>query len=50
MEAFSCLLGRVREGGYLSSFKVFGTNGEGLEISHLLFVDDTLVFYEATPI
>ena len=48
MEALSCLLRRVREGGYLFGFKVFGRNGEGLEVSHLLLADDTLVFYEAT--
>ena len=48
MEALSCLLRRVREGGYLFGFKVFGRNGKGLEVSHLLLADDTLVFYEAT--
>ena len=48
MEVLSCLLGRVREGGYLFGFKVLGRNGEGLEISYLLFADDTLVFCEAT--
>ncbi|RVX01863.1 hypothetical protein CK203_019500 [Vitis vinifera] len=47
MEALNCLLKRAREGGYLSGFKVNGKGGEGLEISHLLFVDDTLVFCEA---
>ena len=44
----SCLLGRAREGGFLSDFKVLGRNGEGLEISYLLFAEDTLVFCEAT--
>ena len=48
MEVLSCLLGRVREGGYLFGFKVLGRNGEGLEISHLLFVDDILIFCETT--
>ena len=48
MKVLSCLLGRVREGGYLFGFKVLGRNGEGLEISHLLFVDDILIFCETT--
>ena len=30
MEVLNCLPGRAREGGYLSSFKVLGRNGEGL--------------------
>ena len=41
-------MGKAREGGYLTGFKVLGRNGEGLEISHLLFANDTLVFCEAT--
>ena len=48
MKVLSCLLGRAREGGYLFGFKVLGRNGEGLEISHLLFVDDILIFCETT--
>lgn len=47
MEALSCLLRKTREDGYLTGFKVCGRNGEGLEVSHLLFVCDTLVFCEA---
>ena len=41
MEALGCLLERAREGGYLPGFKVNSRGGEGLEISHMLFVDDT---------
>ena len=48
MEALSCLLGRAREDGFLTSFKVNGRGGEGLEVTHLLFADDTLVFCEAS--
>ena len=48
IEMLSCLLGRAREGGFLSDFKVLGRNGKGLEISYLLFAEDTLVFCEAT--
>ena len=44
MAALSCLLRRAREGGYLFGFKVNGRHGEGVEVSHLLFVDDSLVF------
>ena len=36
-----------REGSkdYYSDFKV-GGRGEGTKVSHLLFIDDTLLFYE----
>ena len=47
MEAFSCLLKRVVAGGYLTPSSVQGRRGEGVQISHLLFADDTLIFYEA---
>ena len=48
MEALSCLLRRAREGGFLTSFKGNGGGGESLEVIHLLFADDTLVFCEAS--
>ena len=48
MEALNCLLGRVREGGFLSGFKMNGRVGEGMKVSHLLFTDDILVFCEAS--
>ena len=47
MEALSCLFEMARDGGLLSGFKVLGRNGEGLEIFHLLFTNNTLVFCEA---
>ena len=48
MEVFSCLLRRAISGGYLSGWRVRGRSGERILISHLLFANDTLVFYEAS--
>ena len=48
MEALTCLLRRANEGGLLTSFKANNRDGEGLEVFHLLFADDTLVFCEAS--
>ena len=47
MEAFSCLLKRAVSGGFLSPCSVQGRRGEGVQVSHLLFADDTLIFCEA---
>ena len=38
----------ARKGGFLFGFKLNGRVGEGMEVSHLLFVDDTLVFCKAS--
>ena len=48
MEVLSFLLKRVVNGGFLTTCKVKGRGGEGAQVSHLLFVDDTLVFCEAS--
>ena len=48
MEVFSSFLKRVVDGGFLSGCKVKGRSEEGVQISHLLFVDDTLVFCQAS--
>ena len=47
MEALSCLLKRAVCGGLLLTYQVRGRDREGVEVSHLLFVIDTLIFCEA---
>ena len=47
MEALSCLINRVVEGNYIFGSRIADGRGEELVISHLLYVDDTLLFYEA---
>ena len=39
--ALSYLIDRAVEGGFLSRCSICGKNGEGMIISHLLYVDDT---------
>lgn len=46
MEVFSNLISRAKEKGFIRGFKVMGRRGEGVSVSHLLFVDDTLLFCE----
>ena len=46
IEALSCLLKRAKIGGFLLGWRVSGRDGEGVEVSHMLFTDDTLVFCE----
>ena len=48
METFSFLLEKAREGAFISGFKVEGRGGKGVEVPHLLFADDTLIFCEAS--
>ena len=47
MEALNHFLGRAREGDFISNFKARERGEEGMEVSHLLFVDDSLIFYNA---
>ena len=47
METFSLILMKAKEGGFINGFQVRGKEGEGAEISHLLFADDTLIFCDA---
>ena len=45
MEALSSLLRRAMEDGFILSFRVGGGGREGVLSSNLLFVDDTLLFF-----
>ena len=47
MEALSRLLNRSVDGNYLSGSKIADRDGVGSVISHLLYADDTLLFYGA---
>ena len=47
MEAPSCLLKRVLEGNFISGCRFWGRDGGEIVISHLLYADDTILFYEA---
>ncbi|RVW63178.1 putative mitochondrial protein [Vitis vinifera] len=46
MEALTSLINRAVRGGYLSGCRIRGREGAGIQVSHLLFADDTLVFCE----
>ena len=45
MEAFSRLLKRAVVGGFLTPCSIRGRRGEGVQVSHLLFDDDMLIFF-----
>ena len=47
METLSYLINRVVEGNYLSGIRIANRRSEEQVISHLLYVDDTLLFCEA---
>ena len=48
MKVFSCILKRAIDGDFLLGCRVKGRSGERVQVFHLLFVDDTLVFYQAS--
>ena len=48
MEVFSCFLKRAMDGGFPSSCRVKSRSEEGVQISHWLFANDTLVFCQAS--
>ena len=41
---FTILIDKAASGGFLSGFNLIGRTGEEVQVTHLLFVDDTLVF------
>ena len=45
MEVFSLLIDKAISGGFRTGYTLKGSNGEVVTVSHLLFADDTLVFY-----
>ena len=47
MEALSCLLKLVVEGNFISGCRFSGRDGGDIVISHLLYVDDTILFCKA---
>ena len=46
MEALSCLINKAVRGGFLTGCRLRGRGGSGIQVSHLLFADDTVVFCE----
>ena len=47
MEVLSALIRRVADGGFISSYRLRGRGKMGMNVSHLLFADDTIIFCEA---
>ena len=47
MEVLSALIRRVVEGGFISGCRLRGREGMEMNVSHLLFADDTIIFCEA---
>ena len=47
MEVLSIMLRRAAVGGFISGCNFINGNGNILSISHLLFADNTIIFYEA---
>ena len=48
VETLSRILLMAKEGGFTDGFLVKGRNGLGVEVSHLLFADDTLILCDAS--
>ncbi|RVW21954.1 putative mitochondrial protein [Vitis vinifera] len=47
MEVLSAMLRRAVDGGFISGCSIQGRGGMELNVSHLLFADDTIIFCEA---
>ena len=43
---FLILIDKATSGGFLSCFNLKGRTGEKVQVTHLLFADDALVFYK----
>ena len=48
MEVFSLLVDKAVSGGFLTRYNLKGRNGDTMNLSYLLFENDTLVFYSAS--
>ena len=48
MEVLSRILKKTEDGGLIQGFHVGHINSTGIRISHLLFADDTILFYDAS--
>ena len=48
MKVFSLLIDKAKMRGFLKGYNIKGRNGVAMNISHLLFADDTLVFCKDT--
>lgn len=49
MKGLNVLLKKAKGGGFILGFKIISRGGEGDEVSHLLFTDDTLIFLRSKP-
>ena len=48
METLSHLLSRAKEGDFIEGSPIKRRDDVGVEVSHLFFADDTLIFYDAS--
>ena len=48
MEVLSHILKKTEDGGFIQGFLVGPVNFTGIRVSHLLFVDDTILFCDAS--
>ena len=48
MVFLSILLRKAEAGGFITGYSLSDREGAAFSISHILFADDTMVFYKAT--